>query len=73
MKGRELTIERCMSSLKRKGCSYIPPTPEDPSKYLDISGSRGLGKASWGMIDFMRRQGVYIVGMVSYFEKGQGG
>lgn len=73
MKGRELTIEQCMSSLKRKGCSYIPPSQEDASKYLDISGSRGLGKASWGMIDFMRRQGVYIVGMVSYFEKAQGG
>lgn len=72
-RGRELAVDQCISCLKSKGCVYIPPTENDTSRYLDISSARGIGKASWGMIDFMRGQGIYIVGKHDYFEKDQGG
>jgi hypothetical protein len=67
--GRELDVHKCLASLKKKRCEYVPPTLKDPSTYLDISKADRLGKGSWGMIDFLQKSHILIIGKIDYLSR----
>jgi len=66
MKGKNLTIDQCIGSLERKNVLF---DHKKKLKTADISGAMHLGNGSWGMLDFLKRQGYFITGFYSYARK----
>ena len=69
MNGRELTLERCMITLQKKGV-VIEKIPGTEIHEIDVSHARNLGNGSWGMIDFLTCQyRMFLCGLDDYCQK----
>ena len=66
MNGRELSVDRAVSSLARRGVSFS-------GRSIDVSHAKPIGNKSWGCIDFLKKKenGYYLENLDRYMKSNK--